>query len=282
MRKITSQMSSLLLKGSVVNKYFISHIHLCSQFYCKSYDRHPLQYLNQLCDQQLLHKNENIFSPSETDVSTALKLFSHNARHPIVSHKGVVHMENLPVLPYPEVTFAGRSNCGKSSLMKYIFKDVPNLKLLAVSKTPGHTKVLKFIQVGKNFTLVDQPGYGENMPRHYVRTVEEYLKIRKNLKYVFLLIDCHVGICDVDKIGIEMMEESGKPYAIVFTKIDMLSHHALIHKVVELQRFFAKEKYTNYFPQPFLISSHSGSGVEFLQTFIAYVTRNMKMEFEKN
>ena len=28
-------------------------------------------------------------------------------------------------------------------------------------------------------TLVDVPGYGENMPEHYVQSVEQYVKIRK-------------------------------------------------------------------------------------------------------
>lgn len=273
-------MAFLTKNSKFINWYSISYFQLLSRYMSTDFHTYPLLHLNQLCDGKLLQTNECIFSPREKDISKALTYFSHNVRQPVVSHKGIVHMSDLPVLNYPEVTFAGRSNCGKSSLMKYIFRNIPNLKLLAVSKKPGHTKVLKFIQVGKYFTLVDQPGYGENMPKHYIETVEQYLKIRKNLRYVFLLIDCQHGISDVDRIGLQMMEEYGNPYAIVLTKIDLLSHHALIRKIVDLQKCLGMEKQSRWFPQPFLISSQSGAGIDLLKTFIAYVTGNIQLDSE--
>jgi hypothetical protein len=43
----------------------------------------------------------------------------------------------------------------------------------------GHTKTLQFFQLGKKFTLVDMPGYGDNMPGYYEQSAEVYLRTRK-------------------------------------------------------------------------------------------------------
>ncbi|MBR3259044.1 MAG: 50S ribosome-binding GTPase, partial [Eggerthellaceae bacterium] len=52
--------------------------------------------------------------------------------------------EQLPASVRPEVSFAGRSNVGKSSLMNALFmrKD-----LVKVSQTPGKTTTINFFEV---------------------------------------------------------------------------------------------------------------------------------------
>ena len=55
------------------------------------------------------------------------------------------------------ISFCGRSNVGKSSLMNAIFGEK---KLVKTSKTPGRTQTLNFFRVAKLLYMVDMPGYG--------------------------------------------------------------------------------------------------------------------------
>ena len=62
-------------------------------------------------------------------------------------------------LPQPtkaEISFVGRSNVGKSSLLN---KLTGNGRLAKVSSTPGKTTTINFFDAGDAF-LVDLPGYG--------------------------------------------------------------------------------------------------------------------------
>ncbi|KAB1283447.1 GTP-binding protein 8 [Camelus dromedarius] len=111
------------------------------------------------------------------------------------------------------VCFIGRSNVGKSSLIKALFSLAPEVEV-RVSKKPGHTKKMNFFKVGKYFTLVDMPGYGYRAPEDFVKMVETYLKERKNLMRTFLLVDSVVGIQKMDNIAIEMCEEFALPYVV--------------------------------------------------------------------
>nr|XP_009673567.1 PREDICTED: GTP-binding protein 8 [Struthio camelus australis] len=171
------------------------------------------------------------------------------------------------------VCFIGRSNVGKSSLIRALFSLTPEVEI-RVSKKPGHTKKMNFFNVGKYFTLVDMPGYGYRAPQDFVEMVEAYLQERHTLKRTFLLVDGVVGLQKTDHIGIEMLEEFGIPYVLVLTKIDRASRGLLLKNVLEIQEF-VKEKTQGCFPQLFLVSSLEFSGVHLLRCFIAHVTGNL-------
>ena len=62
----------------------------------------------------------------------------------------------IPPSTCPEVSFVGRSNVGKSSIMNKIFN---RRNLVKVSSTPGKTANVNFFEAdGVHF--VDLPGYG--------------------------------------------------------------------------------------------------------------------------
>ncbi|XP_009328818.1 PREDICTED: GTP-binding protein 8 [Pygoscelis adeliae] len=178
---------------------------------------------------------------------------------------------SLPLLL--QVCFIGRSNVGKSSLIRALFSLSPEVEV-RVSKTPGHTKKMNFFKVGKYFTLVDMPGYGYRAPQDFVEMVEAYLQERHNLKRTFLLVDGVVGLQKTDHIAVEMLEEFGIPYVMVLTKIDRASRGLLLKNVLEIQEF-VKEKTQGCFPQLFLVSSLEFSGVHLLRCFVAHVTGNL-------
>ncbi|XP_008069288.1 GTP-binding protein 8 isoform X3 [Carlito syrichta] len=152
-----------------------------------------------------------IFDPSLEDIARAESIFTATVRNRIDYLSSAVRIDHAPDLSRPEVCFIGRSNVGKSSLIKALFSLAPEVEV-RVSKKPGHTKKMNFFKVGKYFTLVDMPGYGYRAPEDFVDMVETYLKERRNLKRTFLLVDSVVGITKTDNIAIEMCEEFALPY----------------------------------------------------------------------
>ena len=94
----------------------------------------------------------------------------------------------------PEVAFAGRSNVGKSSLINRL---VRRKAMAKVSSTPGKTRTLNFFRVNGRFHLVDLPGYGYARRSKEERGqwpifIESYLRSRKNLACVVLLMDASI------------------------------------------------------------------------------------------
>ncbi|KAG9331105.1 hypothetical protein JZ751_020250 [Albula glossodonta] len=170
------------------------------------------------------------------------------------------------------------SNVGKSSLIRALFSLVPDIEV-RVSKTPGHTKKLNFFRVGRAFTVVDMPGYGYRAPRDFVEIVESYLET--SLVRTFLLVDGVVGLQKADRVAVEMCEEFGLPYVIVLTKIDKGRQGALLRNLIQLQEIIQKHTGACY-PQPFLVSSTSFSGVYLLRSFIAHVTGNLDQGITTN
>ncbi|KAJ1926781.1 hypothetical protein FBU59_007285, partial [Linderina macrospora] len=89
----------------------------------------------------------------------------------------------------PEVTFAGRSNVGKSSLINAILR---TKTLVKTSKRPGHTSALNFFSLAsdaspRTLTLVDMPGYGYRSRDEWGKFIMDYLGGRQELKRVFML-----------------------------------------------------------------------------------------------
>lgn len=211
-----------------------------------------------------------IFHPSLEELRQAETLFTPSSKHVINYSTSAVRMDHVPILKQPEVCFMGRSNVGKSSLIRALFSLAPEVEV-RVSKTPGHTKKLNFFTVGKAFTLVDMPGYGHMAPQDFVEMVEPYLQERHNLARTFLLVDASAGMQSTDLVAVEMFEEFNLPYVLVVTKIDRTRQGALLALALELQDFIKKQT-TACFPQPFLVSSVQFSGIHLLRCFIAHVT----------
>ncbi|XP_071787086.1 GTP-binding protein 8-like [Asterias amurensis] len=236
----------------------------------------PLLQMQSYVQLPILSDNELIFTPTEADLAKACQLFVPSPDHQIKFLKGAYYHEQAPDYQLPEIAFIGRSNVGKSSLIKAMFSQVPGLDV-RTSKTPGHTKLLLFFQVGSGFSLVDMPGYGFNQPQNFIISAEGFLKGRKNLRNTFLLIDSSVGLKPLDYVALEMLEEFSIPYLIVLTKSDKASKRQLVESIMTVSKVI-RENTQCCLPQPFLVSSKSKAGLSFLMSFIAYTTDNLKLQ----
>ena len=138
---------------------------------------------------------------------------------------GVARIEDLPPETAPEVSFAGRSNVGKSSLINAL---VGRKTLARTSNTPGRTQQLNFFDLAGRLTLVDLPGFGyAKAPKDDVerwhRLIRMYLKGRVGLRRLCLLIDARHGPKAVDLPVMDLLDEAAVAYQIVLTKADKVS-----------------------------------------------------------
>jgi GTP-binding protein len=185
--------------------------------------------------------------------------------------KGVVKIDGLPTDGKPEICFAGRSNVGKSSLINAL---TGRTSLARVSVTPGRTRELNFFTLGKDdaLYLVDMPGYGyakasKVAVRGWTRLIGDYLRGRRELKRVFLLIDARHGIKPNDRETMTLLDEAAVSYQAVLTKADKPKASELEAVIAQVRAELAKRPAA--FPQVIVTSSRMGDGVPELRAAVA-------------
>ena len=134
-------------------------------------------------------------------------------------------LAGCPRRALPEFALIGRSNVGKSSLLNLL---THRKELARTSNTPGKTALINFFLVNEAWRLVDLPGYGyakvaEKQRVAFNQAVAEFLADREFLRRVFVLIDSRLSPQAVDLEFIEWLEGMGRPFTLVFTKIDKQS-----------------------------------------------------------
>ncbi len=131
----------------------------------------------------------------------------------------------VPPGDLPQVAIAGRSNCGKSSLINAL---MGRKKLARVSQTPGKTREINFYEVNEAFFVVDLPGYGyarapEELRDKWPTLIEAFLRENERLQGVILLMDSRRGVLPADRRLLSFLAEHEIPVLYVLTKIDKLN-----------------------------------------------------------
>lgn len=145
-------------------------------------------------------------------------------KDPLLSARYFMSETDFSRLPVSEaeVTFVGRSNVGKSSLICGLCQ---NKTLARVSKTPGRTQGINVYETARGRWLVDLPGYGyaeasQKQRDYWPEMIRRYLGGRPNLKMVFVLIDAERGMGPMDMEMLNWLHDAGAPACIVGTKVD--------------------------------------------------------------
>ncbi len=168
-----------------------------------------------------------------------LNLNLNNARFEITA----VRPEQYPKNDLPEITFVGRSNVGKSSLINTML----NRKNLAkVAATPGRTRVINFYNIDDKLYFVDLPGYGfakvpKTMKTGWKDIIETYLIERKQLKKVIMLVDIRHSPTSDDVLMHEWLKAMRKSYVVVATKLDKIPRTKIKERISDIRSILKLE-----------------------------------------
>ena len=139
-----------------------------------------------------------------------------------------------------EIAFAGRSNAGKSSAINTL---TGNNKLARTSKTPGRTQLINYFGLSNSdqFRLVDLPGYGYakvpmEMKKKWQEHLSEYLRERKTLKGLILLMDIRHPMQEFDAMMINWSVEASMPVHVLLTKSDKLNRGAANNTLLKFKK----------------------------------------------
>ena len=178
--------------------------------------------------------------------------------------KSFVISQQLPPSDKPEITFAGRSNVGKSSLLNKLF----NRKNLArVSSVPGKTVTINFYDVD-NQRFVDLPGYGyakisKQERDRFGELMEGYFQSGRMINLVVQLIDMRHKPTADDYSMISFLEQMEIPFIVVLTKADKLKKKEYQSRVNSIYEELNNPEYPVI---PF--SSVTGQGVDEIKALI--------------
>ena len=171
----------------------------------------------------------------------------------------------LPPSTCPEVSFAGRSNVGKSSLLNKLF----NRKELAkVSQRPGKTSTINFF-LCDGVRFVDLPGYGyaqvaKSEKERWSELIEGYFNQDRDFALVVTLVDIRHEASSLDEAMVEFLNEAQLPFAVALTKADKLSRQQQLKQRAALRKQLRLAEET-----PVIVTSaEKGTGIDELRTLI--------------
>jgi GTP-binding protein len=170
---------------------------------------------------------------------------------PATTAQFIIACSNTSQLPegeLPEVAVAGRSNCGKSTLINAL---TGRHRLAHSSGTPGRTRQLIYFAVqlaarDPAFNLVDLPGYGwarvpQRLRAQWGGLVSAYIEQRQQLRLVLLLIDIRRAPAQEERDLLEWCALRQRGTLTILTKADKLS---------KAQRFVAAKQASVRWPCP--------------------------------
>ncbi|MDC0057312.1 ribosome biogenesis GTP-binding protein YihA/YsxC [Alphaproteobacteria bacterium] len=174
----------------------------------------------------------------------------------------------IPNNNMPECCFIGRSNVGKSSIINAVTR---SKKLAKTSKTPGRTQSINLFKINNIINIVDMPGYGyakvsKIKRKELSNLIEAYIVSRANLSQVFILIDCKVGIKNIDIDFFDSIGTTDKKFSIILTKSDKCASNFIVKQEKSIVSLM--QNYKNNFLKIYSTSSVKNMGIIDIQKAI--------------
>jgi len=174
--------------------------------------------------------------------------------------------KQLPASERLEISFAGRSNVGKSSLLNKLFQ---RKSLARVSSVPGKTATINFYRVG-DVDFVDLPGYGyakvgKTEKLRWSELIEGYFHQDRQFALVVELIDMRHPATKLDVQMVDFLIESELPFLVVLTKADKLNKTEFAKRMESIRSELPCGEDLMIVP----CSSENGLGIEELRAKIA-------------
>ena len=174
----------------------------------------------------------------------------------------------LPKPTTPEVSFVGRSNVGKSSLLNRL---LGRKQLARVSSVPGKTANINFFDVD-GVKFVDLPGYGYAKASHtekqrWADLIGGYFEQERSFNLVISLVDIRHEAQKLDLQMVDFLTEAELPFVVALTKADKITRNKQNQTAAALRSSFdlAQE-------QIIITSSETGLGIDELRRRIEDAT----------
>ena len=183
-------------------------------------------------------------------------------------------VSTIPNDHLPECCFLGRSNVGKSSIINAVTK---SKKLAKTSKTPGRTQSANLFEINNKINIIDLPGYGYAKISMSIRVqlsslIENYLIKRENLKKIYVLVDCKIGIKNLDIDILDTIANSNKFFSIILTKVDKCSIDFINKQKISL--FSLMNNYPKNFSDIYISSNKKNIGITDIQKDIFNLSKH--------
>ncbi|GJL79709.1 MAG: putative GTP-binding protein EngB [Nitrospinaceae bacterium] len=192
---------------------------------------------------------------------------------------GAVSPRQYPRASLPEFAFAGRSNVGKSSLLRSLLN---RKKLVRTSSTPGKTQHINFFKVNEDLIFTDLPGYGfakvpASVQKKWKKMIEQYLLKRESLTALIFIVDLRRDPTPLDLELKEWLEASEISYILVATKSDKLSAAEKKKQIQKIKSAYVEEGSGDLI----VYSSKSNLGRKELWNHIMKLAEEQKIALEK-
>ncbi len=136
----------------------------------------------------------------------------------------IADLAKLPKDGLPQITFSGKSNVGKSSVINRVLN---RRNFARVGETPGKTVHINFFRIDERAYFVDLPGYGyAKVPlaekERWGKLMEQYFSVPERVSLGILIVDARHKPTADDVTMASYFQNTGRPFVIVANKLDKL------------------------------------------------------------
>ena len=123
----------------------------------------------------------------------------------------------------PQITMAGRSNVGKSSVINRL---LDRKNFARVGNAPGKTSQVNYFLIDRSFYFVDLPGYGyarvsKAEKARWAGLMEDYFSDGQ-ITIGLLIVDARHKPTADDQVMAQWFQDTGCPFLVVANKLDKL------------------------------------------------------------